>query len=130
MKNDLSKNKSRILLMPNNEPCLITYRENFLTYFQHLVRVLLFLRFLLYLPYYDRTSVEAVRLLKETQLIRSSLIESLTREAKPYVQKRPNSRLEKVDTFPKKDKGRPDGDTCYHGEPEMLVVWFPWVKVK
>ena len=69
-------------------------------------------------------------LLKETQLIRSSLIESLTREAKPYVQKRPNSRLEKVDTFPKKDKGRPDGGTCYHGEPEMLVVWFSWVKVK
>ena len=37
--------------MPNNKPCLITYGENFLTYFEHLVRVLLFLGFLLYWPY-------------------------------------------------------------------------------
>ena len=28
---------------------------------------------------------------------------------------------QKVDIFPKKDELRSDGDTCYHGEPEMLV---------
>ena len=86
---------------PYNKPC-ITCRENFLINFQHLVRVLLFLRFLLYWPYWKRTSVEVVRLLKETQLIRSPPIESITREAKPYVQKRPNSRFRKLRPFQRK----------------------------
>ena len=30
--------------------------------------------------------------------------------------------IQKVDTFPNKDKRCPAGDSCYHEEPEMLVV--------
>ena len=52
------------------------------------------------------------------------------KESEPLCAETSELTIQKVDTFAKKDQLRPDGKTCFHGEPEILVSTFLKKKIK